>query len=266
LLSLQLLVIQQPQRFGLTTISATQLSFLSVGIWWFLFSLPIFRHIHEKPITTNPNYWKLSKQSFRDVWQTIKQLPHYPELLRFLIAFWFFNDGINTIIKMATIYGREIGIDTNDLIFALLITQFVGLPFTLLFGKIAERLSSKRTLIATIFIYFIIVLLGYGMTTAIHFYALAILVGVVQGGSQALSRSIYSQLVPKGRNAEFFGFYGLSGKFSAIFGPFVFGLTGQFTGSSRFGILSLAFFFIIGIIMLWKLDVEKGKQEATKET
>jgi UMF1 family MFS transporter len=164
---------------------------------------------------------------------------------------------------MATIYGREIGIGTNDLILALLITQFVGLPFTLLFGKIAERLGSKRTLISTIFVYLFIVLLGYGMTSAVHFYILATLVGVVQGGSQALSRSIYSQLVPEGRSAEFFGFYGLSGKFSAIFGPFVFGLAGQLTGSSRFGILSLAFFFIVGIIMLWKLDLEKGKREAT---
>lgn len=263
LLALQLIVIQQPERFGLTTISATQLAFLSVGIWWFLFSLPIFRHVKEKPTSSKHNYRQLSKQSFHHVIQTIKQLPRYPELLRFLIAFWFFNDGINTIIKMATIYGREIGIGTNDLILALLITQFVGLPFTLLFGKIAERLGSKRTLISTIFVYLFIVLLGYGMTSAVHFYILATLVGVVQGGSQALSRSIYSQLVPEGRSAEFFGFYGLSGKFSAIFGPFVFGLAGQLTGSSRFGILSLAFFFIVGIIMLWKLDLEKGKREAT---
>jgi len=265
LLALQLILIQKPSWFGLTTVSATQVAFASVGVWWFLFSLPLFRHVKETKTKTEENLLQLSKNSIRQVVQTIKQLPKYPQLLRFLIAFWFFNDGINTIIKMATIYGREIGIDTNDLIFALLITQFVGLPCTLLFGKFAGWFGSKRTLIVTIFVYLFIVLLGYGMTTSLHFYTLAILVGVVQGGSQALSRSIYSQLVPIGRNAEFFGFYGLSSKFSAIFGPFVFGLAGQLTGSSRFGILSLATFFLIGIALLWKFNLEKGKQESLRE-
>jgi MFS transporter, UMF1 family len=264
LLALQLVLIQKPEWFSLTTISATQIAFASVGVWWFLFSLPLFRHVEEKQKNSTESILQLSRNSILQVIQTIKQLPKYPELLRFLIAFWFFNDGINTIIKMATIYGREIGIGTSDLIFALLITQFVGLPFTLLFGKFAGWFGSKRTLIITILVYLFIVLLGYGLSTAFHFYVLAFLVGVVQGGSQALSRSIYSQLVPTGRNAEFFGFYGLSGKFSAIFGPFVFGLAGQLTGSSRFGILSLAIFFIIGILLLWGVNLEKGKQEATR--
>lgn len=263
LLALQLVLIQKPEWFGLTTVSATQIAFASVGVWWFLFSLPLFRNVKETPKKQTESILQLSKNSILQVIQTIKQLPKYPELLRFLVAFWFFNDGINTIIKMATIYGREIGIGTSDLIFALLITQFIGLPFTLLFGKFASWFGSKHTLIITIIVYLFIVVFGYGMSSAFHFYVLAILVGVVQGGSQALSRSIYSQLVPAGRSAEFFGFYGLSSKFSAIFGPFVFGLAGQLTGSSRFGILSLAVFFIIGIILLWGLNIEKGKQEAT---
>lgn len=263
LLALQLVLIQKPEWFGLTAVSATQIAFASVGVWWFLFSLPLFRNVKETPKKQTESILQLSKNSILQVIQTIKQLPKYPELLRFLVAFWFFNDGINTIIKMATIYGREIGIGTSDLIFALLITQFIGLPFTLLFGKFAGWFGSKRTLIITIIVYLFIVVLGFGMSTAFHFYVLAVLVGVVQGGSQALSRSIFSQLIPAGRNAEFFGFYGLSSKFSAIFGPFVFGLAGQLTGSSRFGILSLAVFFIIGIILLWGLNIEKGKQEAT---
>ncbi|MCH5585889.1 MFS transporter [Shimazuella sp. AN120528] len=262
LLALQLVFIQKPDWFGLTTVSATQIAFASVGVWWFFFSLPIFKHVKDKENKSAESFFQLCKNSTQQVIRTIGQLPKYPELLRFLIAFWFFNDGINTIIKMATIYGREIGIGTSDLILALLITQFVGLPFTLLFGKFAGWFGSKRTLITTIIIYLFIVILGYGMTTSFHFYVLAVLVGVVQGGSQALSRSIYSQLVPANRNAEFFGFYGLSGKFSAIFGPFVFGLAGQLTGSSRFGILSLAIFFVIGILLLWKLNLEKGRQEA----
>lgn len=264
LLALQLVLIQKPQWFGITAISATQIAFASVGVWWFLFSLPFFRYVQENQKKSTESFSEMSKQSIHQVIQTIRQLPKYPELLRFLVAFWFFNDGINTIIKMSTIYGREIGIETSDLILALLITQFVGLPFTLLFGKLASWFGSKRTLITTIIIYLFIVILGYGMSTAFHFYVLAILVGIVQGGSQALSRSIYSQLIPANRSAEFFGFYGLSGKFSAIFGPFVFGLTGQLTGSSRFGILSLAIFFIIGILLLWKLNLAKGKQEASQ--
>ncbi len=262
LLAAQLLLIQKPDWFGLTTLAATQISFVTVGIWWFLFSLPMFKHVKETQTRSSESILSLSKSSIRQVLQTIRELPRYPQLLRFLIAFWFFNDGINTIIKMATIYGREIGIGTSDLILALLITQFVGIPCTLIFGKFAGRFGSKQILISTLIIYLIIVMLGYGMTNAFHFYALAILVGMVQGGSQALARSIYSQLVPIGRNAEFFGFYGLSGKFSAIFGPFVFGFAGQLTGSSRFGILSLAIFFIIGIVLLWGMDIRKGRQQA----
>jgi UMF1 family MFS transporter len=196
------------------------------------------------------------------VWISLTQVRKYPELVKFLIAFWFFNDGINTIIKMATIYGTEIGIDQTDLIAALLITQFVGVPCTLLFGNIAKRIGSKAALILTLISYLLIVILGYFMTSAVHFYLLAVFVGFVQGGSQALSRSLFSRLVPIHKNAEFFGFYGLCGKFSAIFGPAVFGLVGQLTGSSRNGIASLALFFVIGIVLLLVVDLEKGKREA----
>lgn len=204
----------------------------------------------------------LALTGFRNVGQTLRRVRQYPELLKFLIAFWFFSDGINTIIKMATIYGREINIGQTDLIAALLITQFVGIPFTLLFGKLAGKLGSRPTLIITLLIYLCIVIGGYLMTTALHFYLLAITVGMVQGGAQALSRSIFSTLVPTRHNAQFFGFYALSGKFAAVFGPFVFATVGQLMGSSRFGIVSLAFFFIAGIIMLLTVNLEKGKEEA----
>ncbi|PTM54760.1 MFS transporter [Desmospora activa] len=264
LLAINLAMISFPTAFGLANATvATQLSFLSVGIWWFLFSIPFFRHVKER--TTNHSKEKplaLAATGIRSTLATIKSLKRYPELLKFLIAFWFFSDGINTIIKMATIYGREIGIGQNDLIAALLITQFVGIPCTLLFGKLAEKTGAMRTLIITLIVYLLIVVLGYFMQTALHFYLLAILVGTVQGGSQSLSRSIFTRLVPIHRNAEFFGFYGLSGKFASIFGPFVFGLVGQLTGTSRIAITSLSFFFIAGIVMLLLVNLEKGKQEA----
>lgn len=266
LLAINLFMISKPELFHLDSLTATQVSFLSVGVWWFIFSIPMFRNVHEKPapaITVSVS--RKVANGFKSVGKTLREIKKYPELLKFLVAFWFFSDGINTIIKMATIYGREIGIGQDDLIAALLITQFVGIPCTLLFGKVAEKLGSKLTLIITLFIYLFIVLLGYFMTSSLHFYLLAIMVGLVQGGSQALSRSIFGRLVPTQRNAEFFGFFGLSGKFAAIFGPFIFGLMGQLTGSSRAGIASLSLFFIIGIILLFMVNLEKGRIEALEE-
>ncbi|MDR6227032.1 MFS transporter [Desmospora profundinema] len=266
LLAINLAMISFPAAFGLPDAQvATQLSFFSVGIWWFVFSIPFFRHVKKHPASNDApkeSPFAHASSGIRSTLQTIRSLKRYPELLKFLIAFWFFSDGINTIIKMATIYGREIGIGQTDLIAALLITQFVGIPFTLLFGKIAEKTGAMRTLIATLGIYLMIVILGYFMQTALHFYLLAILVGTVQGGSQSLSRSIFTRLVPVHRNAEFFGFYGLSGKFASIFGPFLFGLVGQLTGSSRYGITALSFFFIAGILMLLLVNLDKGKAEA----
>jgi MFS transporter, UMF1 family len=269
LLAVNLAMIQFPHIFLLPdTLTATRLAFVSVGLWWFFFSLPLFRHVRDRDMGGRPARIQpgIVIDGFRRVGRTLRSIRRYPELLKFLIAFWFFSDGINTIIKMATIYGREIGIGQTDLIAALLITQFVGIPCTLLFGKVAERIGAMRTLIATLVIYLIIVILGYFMKTALHFYLLAILVGFVQGGSQALARSIFSRLVPPGKNAEFFGFYGLTGKFAAIFGPFLFGFVGQLTGSSRAGIASLALFFLAGIVILLFIDLEKGKAEAAAES
>jgi UMF1 family MFS transporter len=264
LLALNLGLIQFHDSLGISRLLATQISFLSVGIWWFLFSLPIFRNVPEaiNPEAKKRTIREHTVSGFMSAAKTLLQMRKYPELLKFLIAFWFYSDGINTIIKMATIYGTEIGIAESDLIAALLITQFVGIPFTVLFGRIAEKLGAKPTLIATLGIYLIIVILGYFMTSAVHFYTLAVMVGFVQGGSQALSRSIFSRLVPPEKNTEFFGFFGLSGKFASIFGPAVFGFVGQLTGSSRAGIASLALFFIAGILLLLNMDLEKGKTEA----
>ncbi|SDW88202.1 MFS transporter, UMF1 family [Marininema mesophilum] len=265
LLAINLTMITFPKVFLLPNATiATQVSFLTVGIWWFIFSLPFFRHVHDQRLTPSPSISPLThtKQGIRSTFTTIRRLGRYPELLKYLISFWFFSDGINTIIKMATIYGREIGIGQKDLIAALLITQFVGIPCTLIIGKLSNRLGAKSTLSFTIIAYLFIVLLGFFMQSAIHFYLLAIMVGLVQGGSQALSRSIFTRLVPPQQNAEFFGLYGLSGKFASIFGPALFGLIGQLSGSSRLGIASLAIFFLVGLIMLYLVDIDKGKLEA----
>ena len=265
LLLLNIAMIMKPTLFGIPdTLTATRLSFLSVGIWWILFSTPFFLYVKEDRSTARKERSTGAYVSvgLKRVATTFKEIKKYQELLKFLIAFWLYNDGISTIIKMATIYGKEIGIGTNDLIIALLITQFVGFPLTIVFGKLAGKIGSKNSLYLSLWTYVVIVIIGYFMQSAVHFYLLAAAVGLVQGGSQAISRSIFGSMVPKTKSAEFFGFFGISSKFSAIFGPFIFGIVGQLTGSSRYGIVSLVVFFLVGIWLLAKVDIEKGQREA----
>lgn len=267
LLAINLLMILKFQWFGIPNATvASQLAFVSVGIWWFIFSIPLFKNVKEEkksPVKRERSYLSVG---ITRVTTTFKEIKQYKQLLVFLLAFWMYNDGISTIIKMATIYGRDIGIDSNSLIAALLITQFVGIPFTFLFGWIATKITAKKALLITLYIYIGIVILGYFMTTAVHFYLLAVCVGFVQGGAQSLSRSIFGRMVPEDKHGEFFGFYGISSKFAAIFGPFLFALVGQLTGSSRLGIVSLVVFFVIGIILLRFVNVEKGMKEAEQPT
>ncbi|MBP3962236.1 MFS transporter [Paenibacillus lignilyticus] len=241
---------------------ATQTVFVTVGIWWILFSLPIIRNVKETARGTSAGYGDMMRRGMQRIGNTLKTLKHYPELLKYMASFWFFNDGISTVIVMATIYGSGIGIETMDLIAALLITQFVGYPSTLLFIRFASRIGMKKSLYCSLLVYVLIVLLGYFMTSALHFYALAIMVGFVQGGSQATARSLYATLVPPSRTAEFFGFLSLSSKFAAVAGPAVFSVVGTITGSSRLGILALLAFFIIGIILLYYVNLDKGRKEA----
>ncbi|QAS51724.1 MFS transporter [Halobacillus litoralis] len=267
LLAVNLLMIMKYNWFGLpNSLVGTQLAFVSVGLWWFVFSIPLIKNVVEEKKVQPGRTQSYVKIGFSRLGRTWKELKHFKHLLLFLLAFWLYNDGISTIIKMATIYGRDIGIDSSSLIIALLITQFVGIPCTFFFGWLAGKITAKRALLISLFIYLAIIGLGYFMTTALHFYILAICVGFVQGGAQSLSRSIFGRMVPGDRHAEFFGFYGISSKFAAIFGPFVFALVGQLTGSSRLGILSLIVFFVIGIILLFKLDVEKGVEQAKAHT
>lgn len=263
LLAINIMMILNPGWFGLpNTVVATQISFVSVGIWWFVFSIPLIKNIKEEKRTVEKGNRSFVSIGFSRIGDTFREIKRYKQLMIFLFAFWLYNDGISTIIRMATIYGSSIGIGGNDLIVALLITQFVGIPFTFFFGWLASKITAKRALYITLFAYLGIVIIGYFMSTALHFYLLAICVGMVQGGAQALSRSIFGSMVPDDKRAEFFGFYGISSKFAAVIGPFVFALVGQLTGSSRLGIISLVFFFVAGIFILKFVDVEKGIDQA----
>jgi UMF1 family MFS transporter len=244
-----------------------RLSFVSVAIWWAIFTLPLLRRVPEPPANiagigagVNP-----LAAGLRRLGQTFREIRKYRQLLLFLVAFWLYNDGIGTIIKMATIYGSEIGIGMADLIGALLLTQFVGIPFSLLFGKFSKQLGTKRAIMIGLGWYTLIVIGGYFMSQAWHFWALAIAVGMVQGGTQALSRSLFGVMAPKARSAEFFGFYDVSSKFAGIAGPFLFALVGQLTGSSRLSIVALVVFFIGGILLLTRVDEQEGIHVAQSE-
>lgn len=264
ILALNLFMISKPSFFGIRSVtSATQISFLSVAFWWFLFSLPAFKYLPDaKKEVPKLKFKKYTEMAFARIKNTFIHVRRYRELWKFLLAFWLYNDGIGTIIRMATIYGREVGIGQSDLIGALLLTQFVGIPFALLFGKIAGWISAKRGIYITLTIYTLITFYGYFLDSALDFWILAGIVGMVQGGAQALSRSLYGAMVPEDKSAEFFGFFGVSSKFAAVIGPTVFAYTAQITGSSRNGIAVVAFFFIIGMLLLSRVDVEKGRIEA----
>ena len=267
LLAINLAMIMFPQRLGIPSADlAVRLSFVSVGIWWAVFAIPLFRRVGEPPTAavpqeaTNP-----LRAGFQRVAHTFRDIRRYSELFKFLLAFWIYNDGIGTIIKLATIYGTEIGIGQTDLIGALLMTQFVGVPFSLLFGRLARRLGTKPSIYVALAVYTLISILGYLMTQAWQFWMLAGLVGLVQGGSQALSRSLYGAMTPKAKTGEFYGFYDMSSKFAGIVGPLVFGLLAQLTGSSRNGIVSVIAFFVVGGLLLTLVNEKEGIRMAREE-
>jgi MFS transporter, UMF1 family len=256
-----------PATFGLaTTGAAVRLSFVSVGVWWALFSLPLLRGVPEPAGAARPPAlaaaWRQSWGRLRATWH---DLAGYRPLVTFLAAYWVYSDGIGTIVKMSTAYGSEIGIGVRDLILALVLTQFVAWPGTLAFGRLARRLGARPVLQGGLVVYALICVLGFFLRTAAHFYALAALVGLVQGGCQALSRSLFASMVPQRKSAEFFGFFSTSSRAAGIAGPLLFALLGQFTGQSRWAILVLTVFFLGGAWLLGRVDLAAGRRRAQAE-
>jgi UMF1 family MFS transporter len=238
-------------------------SFISVALWWFVFSLPLFRSIVEPGKGSQASHsMRLVTKGFERLAVTVRHIRRYKQLALFLVAFWIYNDGISTIIKIATAYGDEIGIQHDHMLIALVLTQFVGFPSTLGFGALADRLGAKRSILVGVGIYLLVSIAGYFMSSASHFYGLAVVVGLVQGGTQALSRSLFAKMVPKIRSTEFFGFFSTGEKFAGIVGPALFGFIAQLTGSSRWGILSVALLFAAGGFLLWQVDEQEGRTVA----
>ena len=231
-------------KIGIPTLLATKLSFLITAVWWALFSIPMLRNVRQVYfIEKDPHY---ISNSFRRLYRTFSNIRQYKHIFLFLIAYFFYIDGVNTIIHMATVYGDSVGIGSTSLILALLVTQIVAFPCAIAFGRLAKRFGSSRMILLGIGIYIIICFIGYNLTTALEFWILAILVATSQGGIQALSRSYFSKMIPKENANEFFGFYDIFGKFAAIMGPALYALFSQVTGQSRYGVLSVMILFLIG--------------------
>ena len=267
LLIINVLWYMKPEWFFMPGVGfALRASFFSVAVWWALFSIPLFRSVPEPPsVRSRQESTNVLRAGFGRLAHTFRQITRYKQLLLFLAAFWLYNDGIGTIIKMATAYGDEIGIGLTDMTIALIITQFVGIPFSFGFGWLARRLGTKRSILLGLGIYTLISIAGYFMQTATHFYILAFVVGMVQGGTQALSRSLYGAMVPRSQTAEFFGFFSTSSKFAGIAGPLLFGVVSQIAGGSRLSIVSLIIFFVVGGLLLTRVNEQEGIRVAKEE-
>jgi UMF1 family MFS transporter len=264
LLAFNLAMILKPHWFGIADAEwGTRYSFLTVGVWWAAFSIPILKNVPEPPVVPIPGESSNAlRASLQRLALTFHNLRQYREAFKFLIAFWLFNDGIGTIISMAVIFGAEINIPQAHLIGSILAVQFIGIPFSILFGRLAGWMGTKRAIFLGLAVYTGISIGGYFIQTALHFWILAVLVGFVQGGTQALSRSLFGTMIPKSRSAEFFSFYDVSSKFAGIIGPFVFGLVGQLTGSSRLSVVALVIFFIGGGMILFTVNEKEGRARA----
>ncbi|MBW2038018.1 MAG: MFS transporter [Deltaproteobacteria bacterium] len=263
LLALNLLMIQKHDWFGIPDMAwGSRLSFLAVGIWWGIFAIPTFLYVKDKKnrVVENVRY---VRRGFKTLTGTFRKIKNFRELLKFLISFLIYNDGIQTVIVMAAIFGREeLGFDTLTLIGCLLMVQIIGVPSSLFMGKFAQWVGEKRTIYICLIVYCVVVIYGYFMTKPLEFWILGFLVGLVQGGSQAISRSLYSSLFPVRHSAEFFGFFAIANKFTSIFGPLIFGLVANITGSIRNSILGLIVFFLVGLMILITVDVDRGKEAA----
>ncbi len=265
LLAVNLLAIARPEAFGLPDrAAATRASFASAAAWWAVFSIPLFRRVPEPParVAQGERAEAPSRVAARRLLATLRGLRNHPDAAWMLAAFLVYNDAINTIIRMATAFGDELGIPQTALIGAILLVQFVGVPCSFAFGLVADRIGAKRSILLALAVYAVVTVIGFRLRTTAQFFLLAILVGTVQGGAQALSRSLFATLVPRHQAGEMFGVYAVFDRFGGAMGSFVFGVVLALTGSSRPAILALILFFAAGALLLGRVDVVRGRGAA----
>lgn len=263
LLVVNLALYSMPERFGLPDAqTGIRIGFVLVAIWWLVFSVPLFVRVREPARALEADEtgaeasWAVA---FTRLGETLRELRGYKQAFLLLLAILVYNDGISTIYRLATIYGREIGIPQSDLITAILLVQFVGVPFAFLFGMLASAIGTKRAILVGLLVYLGISAFGYFVKSVFHFYVLAVCVAMVQGGVQALSRSLFASMVPVHKSSEFFGFFGVADRFSAVLGPLVFAAVTSLTGTSRLAVVSIMAFFLVGGVLLLRVNVEEGQ-------
>jgi len=246
------------QFSGLNSNAIVMAGFFITAAWWFIFTVPYWLYVSQKSFIEQPK--NPVKDSFIRLWGTIKRIGEHKQVFLFLLAYFFYIDGVGTIIKMATAIGSDMGLDSNSLIVILLIVQIVAFPFSLFYGYLSKRFGNKKTLFLGIDTYILICIMALWLNSYTDFLVLAILIGTAQGGVQSLSRSLFGQLIPANRANEFFGFYNIFGKFSSILGTTLLGITAQMTGNSLDGVFSLIILFVIGSVLLFfvKLPTQKG--------
>lgn len=271
LLALNVAMVLGPERFGLTDrTAAVQLAFLLVALWWLLFTIPLALFVPESGGAGHQGRPKrlgliaAMRGAVAELARTLRQVRLLPNTFLFLVAYWFYIDGVDTVMFMAVKFGLDLGFVDTNLLTALLLTQFVGFPAALAFGWLGSRWGAKPSILLAIGVYVLVIGAASQMSRVEHFYGLAVAIGLVQGGIQALSRALFASMVPAGQSAELFGFYNMIGKFSAVLGPFLVGTTAALTGEPRYALLPILLLFLIGALLLWRVDVAAGRAAAAR--
>ncbi|WP_299091307.1 MFS transporter [uncultured Metabacillus sp.] len=248
IISIAIIILAQSKVIPVSTTTASEIAFIITALWWAGFTIPLLKNVHQRYfIAREPSP---IANSFRRLGKTFTEIRKYRALFLFLLAYFFYIDGVGTIITMSTAYGSDLGISSTNLLIILFVTQVVAAPFSILYGRLAEKFTGKKMLYVGIIIYMIVCIYAYFLKTTLDFWILAMLVATSQGGIQALSRSYFAKLVPKENANEFFGFYTIFGKFASIMGPLLVGITAQLTGDTNSGVFSLVILFIIGFLIL----------------
>ena len=253
-----LVIVLFGSSFGIGQLDGIRISFVITAVWWLAFSVPVLRDVHQTHFKAREAH--LFRHTLKGLAGTCKKIAHDKRLLMYMLAFFFYIDGVHTIITMSTSYGTDLGIDSTQLVLALLVTQFVAFPSAIAYGRLAGRFGTKRMLLIAVFAYFCITLFAaFFLREALEFWILAICVGLFQGGIQALSRSEFGKLIPKENANEYYGFFDIFGKYATIMGTLLVSVFTQLTGSSSYGVLSVAVLFIVGFILLWKMPEEAAR-------
>jgi UMF1 family MFS transporter len=243
------------------------LSLASVAVWWAVFSIPLFLRVKEpaRRVEESEIGQSVTKVGFQRFIKALREISQFPDLFWFMLTFFIYSNGIGTIITMAASYATDLGFGTMTVLGTFLMVQFVAAPFSILFGNLVKKWGSKKAITISLLVYTFVAITGFFMTKDWQFFVLGFGVAMVQGSSQALSRSLIGRLLPKSKSAEFYGFFSVVEKFNTIIGPALVALSKSLTGTGRWGILSLVFFFLVGIAMLQRVDIERGMQRAAEE-